>query len=178
MEINLINYILGKYTSGEADLEETNAALREAGASLWLDPERNTLTEEELDVTITGETPEEANGWGLLDTGTGTMDKVQVTDGALGYAVNQVNADGSTNMAAYVLIGGERYEVFGDRLGEVRPREPVKRRKVPSKPNLRRRSDLAGQEVMQHTRAGEYLVSYDDFGYAVSATRVIDNGVH
>ncbi len=166
-----INEILREYTSGEADLEDTNAALTEAGASFRLDPEKNRLTEAELDATVTGDVPEDATGWGLLDTGTGTMDKVQVTDGALGYAVNQVNADGSTNMAAYVLIGGERYEVFGDRLGEVRPREPVKRRKVPNKPDLRRRSDLARQEVMQHTRAGDYLVSYDADGYAVKAVK-------
>lgn len=167
-----INEILREYTSGEADLEDTNAALTEAGASFHLDPNKNMLTEEELDATVTGDVPEDATGWGLLDTGTGELNKVHVTDGTLEYEVNQVMEDGTTNMAAYVLIGGERYEVFGDRLGEVTQREPVKRCKVPNKPDLRRRSDLAGQEVMQHTRAGEYLVSYDDFGYAVSAKRV------
>ncbi len=174
-----INEILREYTSGEADLEDTNAALTEAGASFHLDPERNKLTAEELNATYTGVTPASASGWGLLDTGTGTLDKVKVMDGVLDYAVNEVQADGSTNMTAYVSIGGKRYEVFGDRLGEVTPREPVKRRKVPNKPDLRRRSDLAGQEVMQHTRAGDYLVSYDDFGYAVSAKRVgRENGNH
>ncbi len=169
--MNLINDILGKYTSGAADLEETNAALREAGASLWLDPEQNTLTEEDLAVTITGETPEEVNGWGLLDCGVGMPDKVKVVGGKLEYAVNQVMEDGSTNMAAYVSIGGKRYEVKGDKLAEITPREPVIREKLPKTPDLRRRSDLAEKEVVQHTLHGDFLVSYDEFGYAVKAVK-------
>jgi len=174
-----VNEILSKYTSGETDLEESNAALREAGASFHLDPERNTLTEVEIRNTTIGAYPNMANGWGLLDTGIGSLDKVHVMAGKLDYAVNEVKADGTTNMTAYVLICGKQYEVFGDRLGEVKPRQPVKRAKVPNKPDMRRRSDLAGQEVMQHTRAGDYRVSYDDFGYAVSATRVgRENGNH
>jgi len=175
-----VNEILRKYTSGEMSMEEANAALREAGAPFHLDPERNALTEEDLSVTVTGDTPEEANGFGLLDTGTETLDKVDVNGGRLEYMVNQVNADGSTNMSAYVTIGGKRYEVKGDKLVEEAERkQPPKKGKRPNKPDLRRRSDLAGQEVMQYTTAGDYCVSYDDFGYAVSAVRVgRENGNH
>lgn len=100
-----INDIIHKYTAGEASLEETNAALKEAGASFHLDPEKHVIR------------PEEAGRFGLLDTGTGSLDKVQVIGGRLaGGAVNQVLEDGSTNMLAYVLIGGKRYEVKGDAL--------------------------------------------------------------
>ena len=65
----------------------------------------------------TGEaTLEEANGFGLLDTGTGSMEKVHVTNGKLDEAINQVNHDGTTNMLAFVIIGPNRYEVKGDTL--------------------------------------------------------------
>lgn len=171
MEMSKINEILLKYSHGEADLEETNEALKEAGASFHLDPDRNRITEEEMDITIVGDAPEQANGFGLLDTGTGTLDKVKVKEGVLEFAVNQVKPDGSTNMAAFVLIGGRRYEVKGDRLAEVTPYEPPKREKPPRTPDMRRRTDLAGQVVTQHTLSGDFDVTYDELGYAVKATR-------
>lgn len=110
--------ILRKYTKGEITLEEANAALEDAGATFRLAPGQHELTAEDLAETTGGECAEEANGWGLLDTGTGSMEKVEVVDGKLAEAINQVQADGSTNMAAYVLIGGKRYEVKGDTLAD------------------------------------------------------------
>jgi len=167
-----VNEILRKYTSGEMSLEEANSALEETGASFHLDPERNMLTEKETELTFAGWEPEEANGWGLLDTGTGTLDKVKVVDGRLDYAVNQILEDGSTNMPAYVTIGGKRYEVKGDKLAEITPRQPAKRTKRPRTPDLRRRTDLAGQTVTQHTLSGDYNVTYDEHGYAAWSVRV------
>ena len=110
---NDITDILFKYTTGEATLEETNEALKEAEAGFHLEPGKNEITPEEAAQTVTGETPEEAEGYGLLDTGTGSMEKVHVTAGVLDSAVNEVLPDGGTNMTAYVLIGGQRYEVKG-----------------------------------------------------------------
>lgn len=115
---NDITDILFKYTTGEATPEETNEALREAGAGFHLEPGKNEITPEELAQTITGETPEEATGYGLLDTGTGIMEKVQVINGKLNDAINQVNPDGTTNMTAFVIIGPKRYEVKGDALAD------------------------------------------------------------
>lgn len=109
--------ILAKYTSGEYTAEEANEKLKEAGIdSFHIVPGKNELTEEDIKATTVGETAAEANGFGLLDTGTGTMEKVHVVNGKLDYAVNQVNDDGTTNMIAYVLIGGKTYEVKGDTL--------------------------------------------------------------
>ena len=51
-----------------------------------------------------------------MDTGTGSMEKVHVTNGKLDEAINQVNHDGTTNMLAFVIIGPNRYEVKGDTL--------------------------------------------------------------
>lgn len=98
--------IINKYTAGEKTLDETNAALKEAGAGLRLDPEKNVLAEADKRATTIGYYPDQANGFGLLDTGTGSLDKVQVKDGRL------VNCD-CGEMYALLLIAGRRYEVRG-----------------------------------------------------------------
>ena len=112
-----INEILADYTSGKATVEETNAALKEAGVGFHFEPGKNELTEADIRATTVGRYPEQANGYGLLDTGTGSMEKVRVTDGVLDDPINEVRPDGTTNMLAYVHIGGKRFEVFGDKLG-------------------------------------------------------------
>lgn len=43
---------------------------------------------------------------------------------------------------------------------------------LPKTPDMRRRPDLAGQVVRQHTRTGDFDVTYDADGYAVKARRV------
>ena len=75
-----INDILRRYTSGGETLENANAALAAAGAGFRLEPGRNEITGEERNQTVTGYAPEQASGFGLLDTGTGAMEKV-VTGG-------------------------------------------------------------------------------------------------
>ena len=83
-------------------------------------PGKNVLTDEDIRTTTVDYYPEQANGYGLLETGTGSMEKVHVTAGVLDYPINEVQPDGSTNMLAYVYICGKRFEVFGDKLGFVR----------------------------------------------------------
>ena len=113
-----INDIIRDYTSGKASVEETNAALQAAGALFRLEPGRNQLTAADLRETTVGFYPDQANRYGLLHTGTGSMEKVRVTAGRLdGGPVNQVLKDGSTTMLAYVHICGKAFEVFGDALG-------------------------------------------------------------
>ena len=111
-----MNEILADYTSGKATVEETNAALKEAGVGIHFEPGKNELTEVDIRATTVGHYPDMANGYGLLDTGTGSVEKVHVTNGVLDYPINQVNEDGSTNMLAYVHICGKVFEVFGDKL--------------------------------------------------------------
>ena len=102
--------IIGKYTDGKATLEDTNAALKEAGAGFHLDPTRNTFTGEEL-LATKADTAETATGWGLLDSGTGTLDKVQVKDGHL------VNCDMGESYAL-CISGGKTFVVKGTALAE------------------------------------------------------------
>lgn len=114
-----INEIIRDYTTGEADLEATNAALAEAGASFGFVPGQNEITEEDRRQTVVDYYPEQASGYGLLDTGTGSREKVHVDKGRLDWPVNQVDENGKTNMAAYVIICGKTYEVKGDTLVDI-----------------------------------------------------------
>lgn len=106
-----INEILKDYTAGEADLNATNTALAEAGAGFSLRPGQNEITDEERKQTVVGYYPEQASGWGLLDTGTGSMEKVHIVNGKLDHAINAVLdlPDKPTNMTAYVIICGRTY---------------------------------------------------------------------
>ena len=112
--------IISKYTAGEKTLEETNAELKKMKAGFYLDPNKNVLTEEEKRATTIGCYPDQANGYGLLDTGTGTLDKVVVNPEKmeLAHAVNEVNTDGTTNMYAMCIVKGKTYEVKGRKLVE------------------------------------------------------------
>lgn len=92
-----MNEIINDYITGEKTLEEANDALVSIGAGVKLDPERNTIR------------PGEEADYGLLDTGTGTLDKVRIKDGRL------VRCD-CGSMPARVYFRGRCYEVRGDRL--------------------------------------------------------------
>ena len=105
------NEILNKYTTGEMTLPEANEALKEADSDLYLDPNRNVITPEELAETRAGETPDEANGWGILDHGVGSLEKVHVVNG------RTVDVDMGQE-TAYVYMAGKRYRLRGDVLTE------------------------------------------------------------
>ena len=74
--------VLRKYTLGEAGKDETNDALEELGSSLRLNPGKNELTDEDIRATTVGHYPEQANGYGLLETGTGSLCLLYTSDAA------------------------------------------------------------------------------------------------
>lgn len=92
-----INEILRGYTTGRLAVEEANKKLKDTGTGFYLDPEKNVIK------------PGEEDRFGLLDTGTGYLDKVEVRDGEL------VNCDVG-NMAADLYFGGAVYTVHGRKL--------------------------------------------------------------
>ena len=102
-----IEEIILDYTKGEKDLEETNAALKEAESDLYLNPDRNKLTEEEKRATTVGYYPDQANGYGLMDHGVGDMEKVHIVNGRC------VSCDMGEEIA-YVYIAGKKYRLKGD----------------------------------------------------------------
>ena len=106
-----IEEIILDYTKGEKDLTETNKALKEVGSNLFLNPDRNKLTEEEKRSTTVGYYPNQANGYGLMDHGVGCLEKVHVVNGK----TVDVNMGAET---AYVYIAGRKYRLRGDVLTE------------------------------------------------------------
>lgn len=94
--MNEINSIIRDYTSGEKTIQEANDALAASGAEFRIDPEKNAIR------------PGEEHAYGLLDTGTGSLDKVRVKGGRLVHSVG--------NMPARVYWEGKCYEVHGDSL--------------------------------------------------------------
>ena len=86
-------------------------ALKELGCGLTLDPTRNLFSARELLETRAGETPDEANGWGILDHGVGSLEKVHVVNG------RTVDVDMGQE-TAYVYMAGKRYRLRGDVLTE------------------------------------------------------------
>ena len=101
--------IIRKYTTGKVSLEETNAELKAHDSGLHLDPEKNRITEEEFAQTVVGATPAQVSGWGLLDTGTASLDKVHVVAG-------QLQDVDLSDTYAIVLIAGHIYHVVGHTL--------------------------------------------------------------
>lgn len=99
--------IINKYTRNELTLDEANAKLN----GIKLNPDKNVLSEEEKRTTTVGIYPDMANGWGLLDSGTGTFDKVRVENGKL--------MNGGMGCAeALCFIGGKTYKVADETLVE------------------------------------------------------------
>ena len=114
----ILNKIFDKYKQ-DGNVEACNKALEAAGFGLRIVPGKNEITVEELAMTRVGDTPAEANGYGMMDCGIGKPDKVKITNGKLDYAVNQVGPDGETTAKFYVNILDKRYEVKGDTLVDI-----------------------------------------------------------
>lgn len=90
--------IINAYAHGELTLAECNAKLAAIGSPLMLDPNRNKLTPEMA-----------AQGYCYLDTGTGSLDVVQVKNGRL------IDND-MGEMPAFVLMGDKWHEVKGNKV--------------------------------------------------------------
>ena len=102
---------------GTEAAEDVNAALKKLGVGLSFQPGKQIITPEELMETTVGAVAAKANGYGMLDTGTGFEEKVKVVNGKLvNGAINQVMPDGKTNMYSVVYILHRKFEVKGDTL--------------------------------------------------------------
>lgn len=100
------NDIIRAYTKGELTAQEANAKLKEIGVNVRLVEGKNQLTAQEIAATLVGDTPQEANGWGLLDVGVGGFEKVHVVNGV---TVDYDN--GADTNYALVLMGGKMYKI-------------------------------------------------------------------
>lgn len=105
--MNDFEKVILDYSRGEVGLDETNAKLKEMGSNVFLNPMRNMFTAEELMNTVVGETPDDANGYGIMDHGIGSMEKVHVVNGR----TTNVNMG---EEIAFVYIAGKKYRLRGD----------------------------------------------------------------
>ena len=91
--------VIKAWEAGEKTLEEANAELK--GTGIYLDPEKNVIKKGTGAVVC--EDVSKINGFAMLDTGTGSLDKVEIKDGKL------VCSQG--DVFALVLIGDSMFEV-------------------------------------------------------------------
>lgn len=84
--------IIQSYTAGELTLEEAKAALLEIGDDTVLDAEAITA--------------DEAGRFGLLDTGTGSLDKVEVRDMELLHPIGPMKGVCFLDGKAYDVVDG------------------------------------------------------------------------
>lgn len=168
--MNDITNIIREYTAKLAKnpekakelLAEVNEKLAAAGAPQLI-PGKNAMTTEEMLQTTIGHVPQQANGYGLMCTGTGTVDKVHVTAGVLDCESCDRNA--TINMAGKTYyVEGDQRTLTAEKPTETAPAEPWEDN------HLARRLDRKGQKnVRVNTRTQVYLVDYDDLGYATTA---------
>ena len=95
--------ILEAFTAGIYTASQANTELERIGANVRVDPDKHKLTPEEIQVGSAG----------LLDTGTGTLDKVKVDP----IKMELVNCD-CGNMYALCTVKGRTYKVDGVKLYE------------------------------------------------------------
>lgn len=107
--MNKITEILNDYTAGVKTLEEANSALKELNAGFHLDPNKNVISEAEMAATTVSDDPSAVTGFGMLDMGIGSMEKVEIKNGEL------VNCDMGDSYAL-VLVGGKVFRVKGKTL--------------------------------------------------------------
>lgn len=91
--------VIKAFEAGEKTLEQANIELK--GTGIQLDPEKNEIKEGTGAVIC--EDVSKINGYAMLDTGTGSLDKVLIKDGKL--------VDSVGDSFALVLIGDSMFEV-------------------------------------------------------------------
>lgn len=97
--------IINGWKSGAYGVEDANKKLQAIGAGFTINPDKNKITPDEA---MKGD---ERNGFGMLDTGTGSMDKVEIREMKLVHNIG--------DMKAFVKFNGKLYEVKdGEKLVE------------------------------------------------------------
>ena len=102
------------YSKGEITLEEANERLAKCTAGLQLDPMKNAITGAEMVQTRSDGTPAGTTGWGFMNHGVGTPEKMHVTAGKLDYDTG-FDVKGNAPKAT-LYIAGYAFAVVGDHI--------------------------------------------------------------
>ena len=102
--INEINKIINKYSDGEYTAEKANEELAKIDSNLFIDPNKNVLSDSEKNVVVQDIT--KFSGSALMNSGTGTKNKVAIKNGKL--------VDGVGKMRVEIIIGAKIFHVKED----------------------------------------------------------------
>ena len=102
--------IIRKYTEKAITLEEANQLLEENGSTVRLDPFKNVISGQEFADTKVSDDPAEVTGWGMMNHGVGSMEKMHVQDGKFDYDT------GFRGNTAVLYIKGKMFRVEGDHI--------------------------------------------------------------
>ena len=106
-----LEQVLMDYRNGEKDVEETNKALQELNSGLFIDPDKNVITDEEwANTTITGDL-KTINGYVYVELGVGDPEKVRVIDSVL-------QGCNMGEQYAQAIVGPLWWEIKGDKIAD------------------------------------------------------------
>ena len=105
-----MNEIIKKYSTGELTLEQANQQLEDIGSTVRLNPLKNTISGEEMAKTVVSDDPSKVSGWGMMNHGVGSMEKMHIQNGKLDYDT------GFYDGTAVMYVKGNMYAVNGDHL--------------------------------------------------------------
>lgn len=106
-----LEQVLMDYRNGEKDVEETNKALKELNSGLFIDPDKNVITDEEwANTTITGDL-KTINGYVYVELGVGDPEKVRVIDSVL-------QGCDMGEQYAQAIVGPLWWEIKGDKIAD------------------------------------------------------------
>ena len=102
--------IIRKYTEKAITLEEANQLLEENGSTVRLDLFKNAISGQEFAETKVNDDPVKVTGWGMMNHGVGSMEKMHIQNGKLDY---DTGFHGDT---AVLYIKGKMFRVNGDHI--------------------------------------------------------------
>ena len=106
-----LEQVLMDYRNGEKDVEDTNKALKELNSGLFIDPDKNVITDEEwANTTITGDL-KTINGYVYVELGVGDPEKVRVIDSVL-------QGCDMGEQYAQAIVGPLWWEIKGDKIAD------------------------------------------------------------
>lgn len=96
---------------GELTFEEANIKLEEAGYDVRLVKDQNKITDEEKAANIVDDDPSKVTGWGVLDMGIGSPDKIYVENGKFSH-----DTGFDETSVCYFIINDRTYRVIHDHI--------------------------------------------------------------
>lgn len=104
------NEIIKNYTENTITLDEANRRLEEIGSTVRFDPFKNVISGKEFADTKVSDDPAEVTGWGMMNHGVGTPEKMHVQNGKFDYDT------GFHGDMAVLYIKGKMFRVEGDHI--------------------------------------------------------------